>query len=160
MKVLFTLLLAVMQFSFVVAQNVSADAGISQDSGTASYLAVVSSAGQNFTQNEAAGFYSTEPQQVRSGIFESTGNGFSMDQNSPNPCNEFTGIHYYIPAAGEIEFRIFNLIGKEVYRSLINAEQGQNEFRLDSREFTQGVYMYTMTFNGETISKRMVISRK
>ncbi len=98
--------------------------------------------------------------QERGGIYESTGSGFTMDQNSPNPCNEITAIRYFVPAAGEVEFRIFNLIGKEVYRSLINTEQGEFEFRLDSREFTQGVYMYTMTFNGETLSKRMVISRK
>ena len=55
---------------------------------------------------------------------------------------------------------MFNLIGKEVYRSLINAEQGENNLKVDSRDFAPGVYMYTMSWNGETISKRMVISRK
>lgn len=111
-------------------------------------------------QYEIAEHYTAANSQDRGGIYESTGNGLTMDQNSPNPCNEITAIKYFIPAPGDIEFRVFNLIGKEVYRSLINAEQGENEFRLDSRDFSQGVYMYTMTYNGETVSKRMVISRK
>jgi len=111
---------------------------------------------QNEIADRLIAAYSTE----RGAIYESTGNGLTMDQNSPNPCNEITSIRYFIPVPGAIEFRVFNLIGKEVYRSLINAESGENEFRLDSRDFSQGVYMYTMTYNGETVSKRMVISRK
>jgi hypothetical protein len=59
-----------------------------------------------------------------------------------------------------VEFRVFNLIGKEVYRNLIQAETGENNLKIDTRDFAPGVYMYTMTYNGETISKRMVISRK
>ena len=37
---------------------------------------------------------------------------------------------------------------------------GENALKIDVRDFTPGVYMYTMTVGGESISKRMVISKK
>ncbi|MBL7923701.1 MAG: T9SS type A sorting domain-containing protein [Bacteroidia bacterium] len=127
---------------------------------TAIISTVASVFGNPVTQVDTLSYYSIDISNATTGIDESTGLNFSMDQNSPNPCNENTGIRYSLPSSGEVDFRIFNLIGKEVYRSLLNAEQGINELRLDSRDFAPGVYMYTMTFNGETLSKRMVISRK
>lgn len=114
----------------------------------------------NITQYDTLTYYNIAVTGSATGIDESTGLGFSMDQNSPNPCNDVTEIRYIVPQMGEVEFRVFNLIGKEIYRSLLNADQGENQLRIDSRDFAPGVYMYTMTFNGETLSKRMVISRK
>ena len=47
-----------------------------------------------------------------------------------------------------------------MYRSLLTPDQGENELRFDTRDLAPGVYMYSMTFNGETLTKRLVISRK
>ncbi len=133
-------------------------------SGTFNPVAITASVGAtplgNITQYDTISYYNIVVTGSGTGIDESTGLSFSMDQNSPNPCNEFADIRFVVPHMGEVEFRIFNLIGKEVYRSLINAEQGENNLKVDSRDFAPGVYMYTMSWNGETISKRMVISRK
>lgn len=120
-----------------------------------------------WTGNEIQNRYSSidsytvavQPEEFRF-VNESTGQAFTMEQNVPNPCSDVAGIRFMLPAAGEIDLRIFNLIGKEVYRSLINAEAGENDFKLDVREFSPGVYMYTMIYEGQSISRRMVISRK
>ena len=132
--------------------------------GTFNLTAITSTIGStpigNITQYDTIGYYNIVVTGSVSGIDESTGLSFSMDQNTPNPCNDFADIRFTVPQMGDVEFRMFNLIGKEVYRSLINAEQGENNVKIDSRDFAPGVYMYTMTWNGETISKRMVISRK
>ncbi|MFN8152935.1 MAG: T9SS type A sorting domain-containing protein [Bacteroidia bacterium] len=133
-------------------------------SGTFNPVAITASVGStplgNITQYDTISYYTIVVSGSATGIDESTGLSFSMDQNTPNPCNEYADIHFTVPHMGEVEFRMFNLIGKEVYRSLINAEQGENNVKIDSRDFAPGVYMYTMTWNGESISKRMVISRK
>lgn len=116
--------------------------------------------GQALTQVDTLDYYTITINSPTTGIDESTGLSFTMDQNTPNPCAEYTGIRFTVPMAGEVDFRMFNLIGKETYRSLINADQGENFFKMDSRDFAPGVYMYTMTYNGVALSKRMVISRK
>ena len=132
--------------------------------GTFSLTAITATVGStiigNITQYDTIAYYNISVTGSATGIDESTGLSFAMDQNTPNPCNEMADIRFVLPQMGEVEFRMFNLIGKEVYRSLINGEQGENNLKVDSRDFAPGVYMYTMTWNGETISKRMVISRK
>ena len=132
--------------------------------GTFNLLAITTTVGSVFgsplTQVDTIDYYTITINSTSTGIDESTGLSFTMDQNTPNPCAEFTGIRFTVPSAGEVDFRMFNLIGKETYRSLINADQGENFFKMDSREFAPGVYMYTMTYNGVALSKRMVISRK
>jgi hypothetical protein len=112
------------------------------------------------TQVDTLDYYMIDVTGSSVGIYESTGLGFYMNQNSPNPCSEYTNIRYVVPGSGEVDFRLFNLIGKEVYRSILTPDQGENELRFDTRDLAPGVYMYSMTFNGETLTKRLVISRK
>lgn len=159
MKVIYVLLF-VLNIEGVLAQQISTTEKSQTLNHQNTFLADASDNTLILVQESPSDIYPEPPSETRNGTFESTGNGFVMDQNIPNPCNEITSIRYIIPSPGEVEFRVFNLIGKEVYMSLMNVEQGENEFRLDSRDFAQGVYMYTMSFNGVTISKRMVISRK
>lgn len=132
--------------------------------GTFNVTAITASVGStilgNITQYDTITYYNVVVNGTTTGIDESTGLSFSMAQNTPNPCNESADIQFSVPHMGEVEFRVFNLIGKEVYRNLIQAETGDNNLKIDTRDFSPGVYMYTMTYNGETISKRMVISRK
>lgn len=94
------------------------------------------------------------------GIDESTGLSFIMDQNMPNPAADQLSIRYVLPLQGEVEFSVHNLIGKEVYRRTINGERGENTLGIDVRDFAPGVYMYTMHFNGSGLTRKMVISRK
>ena len=94
------------------------------------------------------------------GIDESTGLTFSMEQNMPNPAGEQVSIRFVLPMQGEVEFFVHNLIGKEVQRRTLNGERGENTLNIDVRDFSPGVYMYSMQFNGSSLSRRMVISRK
>lgn len=128
---------------------------------SASFKTTAMAGREVFTSHSKIDYYSISVQpELLKLVNESNGQEFSMEQNVPNPCTEVTGIRFTLPSAGEVDLRIFNLIGKEVYRSLINAEAGENDLKLDVREFSPGVYMYTMIYEGQSISKRMVISRK
>ena len=94
------------------------------------------------------------------GIAEYNTQGFALSQNTPNPFSEVTNITFLSPLQTEIEFRIFNMIGKEVHVRNISADAGINTLRLDSRDFSPGVYMYSITLAGKTLSHRMVVTRK
>ena len=94
------------------------------------------------------------------GLSESGAPILSMSQNMPIPTEDFTTIIYNLPSAGEVEFYMHNMIGKEVYHRTYNGDQGENQLKLDVRDFTPGVYMYSITVNGESVTKRMVISKK
>jgi hypothetical protein len=94
------------------------------------------------------------------GLSEYNTAGFSLRQNSPNPFSDFSDIDILVPVQTEVEFRIFNMIGKEVFNRQLQAEAGINTLRIDSRDFAPGVYMYTATLSGRTISQRMVVTKK
>ncbi|MFM7014697.1 MAG: T9SS type A sorting domain-containing protein [Bacteroidota bacterium] len=94
------------------------------------------------------------------GLSESGVPTLSMSQNMPNPTEDFTSIIYNLPSTSEVEFYMHNMIGKEVYHRTYNGDQGENVIKLDVRDFTPGVYMYSISVNGESITKRMVISKK
>lgn len=132
--------------------------------GTFVPLAVTSTLGTVFgfpvTQVDTIDYYVITINNSSTGLYESTSTAFLMDQNTPNPTDEVTAIRFFLPHPGEVDFRMFNMIGKEVYRNLLNGEQGENSFRIDSRLFSEGVYMYSMTYDQVTLSRRMVISRK
>lgn len=115
--------------------------------------------GQPIIQTDTVDYYTLT---VNSGVGLEEYNtaGFSLSQNSPNPFSDFTNIDLLAPVNAEIEFRVFNMLGKEVYNRQIQAEAGINSIRLDSRDFAPGIYMYTVSLGGKTLSQRMVVTRK
>jgi hypothetical protein len=113
------------------------------------------------SQTDSLNYYSITINNTATGLAQQgSSQGFSIGQNSPNPYNDFTTINYSVPSHAAIDFRVFNMIGKEVYHKQQDSDAGQNSIRLDGRDFAPGVYMYTVTYGAETLTKRMVISRK
>lgn len=116
--------------------------------------------GSNVSQFDTIDYYYIDVT-TASGLLSEDGlPTFTMSQNMPNPTEDFTNIVYTLPSKSDVEFFMFNMIGKEVYHKLLDGDQGENALKIDVRDFTPGIYMYTMTVGGETISKRMVISKK
>lgn len=85
---------------------------------------------------------------------------FELSQNSPNPFSDFTAIEYMCPVLGFVEFKIVNLIGKEVFHKVLEAEAGRNILRFECDDFVPGVYIYSLSNGSQTITRRMVISKK
>lgn len=86
-------------------------------------------------------------------------NNFSVEQNQPNPSNQNTVISYSIPENGEVYFKISDISGKVIYQQSINANAGDNNLKIKTNEFRNGIYYYCMEYNGYKIVKKMVIQR-
>ncbi len=113
------------------------------------------------SRTDTISYYSITINQSNVGLNQHTvTNKFLLEQNTPNPFSDFTTINYAIPVKANVEFKMYNIIGKEVFHDIKLADAGQNNFTFDGRDFAPGIYMYNMTFNNETITKRLVISRK
>lgn len=86
--------------------------------------------------------------------------GFVLSQNMPNPANNTTTIFYSMPSEGDVNFEIVDITGKIVERTEIgNKGAGEYKLVLDASHFSNGVYFYSMTINGQKITRRMVISK-
>ena len=85
---------------------------------------------------------------------------FELSQNYPNPFNPNTIIEYNLPVSSIVSLNIFDVTGKEVV-SLINEfkEAGNHKINFEANKYnlSSGVYFYTLTSNGFTQTKPMML---
>jgi len=97
---------------------------------------------------------------VNTGIPSINRNRFDLSQNYPNPVKDKTNISFNVPTRGLAEFHVYNLVGGVLYSKTIDAKAGMNILSYDSKDLEQGVYFYSLTYNGMTLTKRLIIDRK
>ncbi|HMQ99840.1 MAG TPA: T9SS type A sorting domain-containing protein, partial [Ignavibacteria bacterium] len=83
---------------------------------------------------------------------------YSLMQNYPNPFNPVTNITFAMPVAGNVELKIYDILGKEV-ASLVsgNLTAGTHVVPFDASALASGVYIYKLTSGSFIDSKKMVL---
>ncbi len=82
---------------------------------------------------------------------------FSLSQNYPNPFNPTTSIRYDIPKNADVTFKIYDLLGKEVFSIKEYKQAGSYEVKFDGSNLASGMYFYSMETNGYKDVKKMVL---
>ena len=93
------------------------------------------------------------------GVDEFDASNFWLGQNMPNPTTGLTNIEYNLPVSGEIKFEIMNLLGQKLISKSENHTAGKHIINLDANKFADGVYYYTVEFNGKRLVKKMVLNK-
>ena len=92
------------------------------------------------------------------GTIEEQNSTFSVDQNTPNPCNETTILPYELTHPSDVKILITDLTGKIIFQeTLENRTIGANIFQLNTENFAAGTYSYTFIINSESLTKKMVV---
>ncbi|HEX2787937.1 MAG TPA: choice-of-anchor B family protein [Ignavibacteria bacterium] len=85
---------------------------------------------------------------------------YSLSQNYPNPFNPTTKINFSLPKSSNVSLKIHNMAGKEV-ASVVNdrRDAGNYEVTFDAANYglSSGTYFYTLTTNGFTETKKMML---
>jgi probable HAF family extracellular repeat protein len=131
------------------------------------------------------GYVDTTHNEVRSGISEpgvyalfttsvSTGSiddpgpktlpkRFELSQNYPNPFNPTTTIAFEVPAKGQVELSVFNILGQRV-TTLVNQTLSAgrhtvewNSTDSEGKAVASGVYFYRIKSGETTITKKMLL---
>ncbi|MFM2207927.1 MAG: hypothetical protein RL213_1902 [Bacteroidota bacterium] len=81
----------------------------------------------------------------------------NLFQNVPNPFSDYTVIDYRLTVSGEVNLKVYDMTGKLV-ETLVDevAEAGDYSTMVKSDAWESGMYLYVLTSNGETVSRRMV----
>ncbi len=96
--------------------------------------------------------------QLHFGTNDPIDNGFELYQNEPNPFGDLTRIRFYLPESGEATLTVYDVMGKVLYKSNASFEFGVNAFVLSRSELpVQGVLYYTVQFDGQVATKRMIV---
>ncbi len=90
---------------------------------------------------------------------------FAMFQNYPNPFNPSTTIEYELPAAGDVEIRIFNVNGQLV-RSFAQQHHSGGVYtavwdgmNASGSVVASGLYFYQVKFENSVLTKKMLLLR-
>jgi len=85
---------------------------------------------------------------------------FQLMQNYPNPFNPTTSISFTLPHSGFVTLKVYNAIGEEV-ATLVNGFKTAQQYNVDfnASNLPSGVYIYSIQFNNQTISKKMILMK-
>ncbi|MCE1190028.1 MAG: choice-of-anchor A family protein [Ignavibacteria bacterium] len=87
-------------------------------------------------------------------------NNFALMQNYPNPFNPSTKIQFSVPKAGTYSVKVYNLLGQLVATLADETlAAGQHAVLFDAATLTSGMYVYTLSGNGMSISKKMILMK-
>ncbi len=83
-----------------------------------------------------------------------------LNQNVPNPFSTISRIAFVMPEAGQAKLAITNANGKELAVIVDGSvSAGLNQYNIDANalNLSSGVYYYTLTVKGNSVTKTMVI---
>jgi hypothetical protein len=85
---------------------------------------------------------------------------FALEQNYPNPFNPTTTIEYSLPKETQVGLEIYNAVGQKV-ATLVQQEQtaGSYSVPFDASELCSGMYIYKLTTNERSFTKKMLLVR-
>jgi peptidoglycan/xylan/chitin deacetylase (PgdA/CDA1 family) len=85
---------------------------------------------------------------------------FALYQNYPNPFNPTTNITYQIPKPGNVELKVYDILGREVItlgKGYRNA--GKYTVYFNGSKLASGIYIYTLRSGSFTQSKKMILAK-
>jgi hypothetical protein len=83
---------------------------------------------------------------------------FSLNQNYPNPFNPSTMINYQLSSAGNVEIKIFDILGNEIESLTNEYEQAGYHSRIfDASKLSSGIYLYRLKVGEYTETRKMTL---
>jgi hypothetical protein len=83
--------------------------------------------------------------------------GYSLEQNSPNPFDKQTNISFEIPTDSYVSLKIYNTSGVEITELAgKNYPQGRHIIPFDNENLSKGIYFYIFKAGDFAASKKMI----
>lgn len=84
---------------------------------------------------------------------------FSLGQSRPNPATAAVTIPFALASASAVEFAIYDVAGRRIYREAGSYGAGPQEVTVDVAGFAPGVYVYRLSASGALAARRLVVVR-
>lgn len=92
-------------------------------------------------------------------IKDANGIIFEVSQNEPNPAVGSFRINYIVPTNGDINLELINTLGQVIYTTKQASFTGKNSIEVDANNLPNGIYYYSITFNGQRITRKMIVNK-
>lgn len=85
---------------------------------------------------------------------------FKLNQNYPNPFNPVTTIRFAIPVKSFVSLKIYDISGKMVQEGVSEyLNPGTYEYQVNGNNLSSGIYFYSLTGDGISITKKMILAK-
>ena len=91
-------------------------------------------------------------------VTDFSSNSFQLVQNAPNPFNNSTEITFHTPQTTDVQFSVFNVMGKKIRNEKIVSNSGKNKIVFEANDLPSGIYVYNLSNGQEAVTKKMIIS--
>lgn len=83
---------------------------------------------------------------------------FSVSKNYPNPVTAQTTVNVNIQKQGSVTLEVSSLMGQKlISMEKSNLTAGSYRFVIDASQLASGVYFYTVKYNNESITNKMIV---
>ena len=87
-------------------------------------------------------------------------NGLSLMQNIPNPATFSTEIRYSLGNTANVTLEVVDVTGKVIATHTLGMRAaGDHSFELNTSDFADGIYYYTLTAGADRLSNKMVVRK-
>ena len=84
--------------------------------------------------------------------------GLTVEQNRPNPFTGMTTVNYSLDKAANVDVVIYNVAGSKVMTINKGTQAaGSHKVEINASDLQAGVYYYTLTADGYTVTKKMIV---
>lgn len=80
-------------------------------------------------------------------------------KNKPNPFSDQTIIELISAISDEVNFEVFDLVGKRVHSERLNLTEGTNQIPFSGSNLQSGIYFYKISNQFGAVSSKMILSR-
>ena len=78
----------------------------------------------------------------------------------PNPFNNQTNIYYNAEGMQDVNVRVFNTMGQEVYSNDFGLQTaGQHNFQISADNLASGMYFMNLNIGNKTISHKITVAK-
>lgn len=92
-------------------------------------------------------------------VVEKVNTPFEMNLigSNPNPSNDKTNIQFDLTQSSQIQFAVYNLLGEVIDRRTIAGKKGSNSIQLETSQYRNGVYLFSIQAGEKRLTKRLVV---
>jgi len=88
------------------------------------------------------------------------GYSLALASASPNPLSKSTSIAFSLPKSGSVDLTVYDIAGRKVATLAQGTmSAGSHEVSWNGAKAPAGVYLYRLSFEGKTLTNRMVVVR-
>jgi len=83
---------------------------------------------------------------------------FELKDIFPNPVNSNAKIQFISGNSADVVFTVFNHLGKKIDEKNISATRGVNDIEISAKDYSNGIYLYSINNGIQVVYKRMIIA--